>query len=187
MEALSVAKGEEARAGLEERRVGVRVGRREAAAVEVERDAWAGRGRGDAEHGVEGEGVRVGEDAGQDGDGVAERGSAGAEGGEVEEELLGEERVGEGHAGRTERARVDLLGDGHGWGREVEAEERDAVARRRGVWKVLERLLRAWQWHWPCRGCWFVLCFRREGDGRAVRLCVDGGHLLCFRPVGPEP
>jgi hypothetical protein len=46
----------------------------------------------------------------------------------VEGELLGEEWVGEGHAGCTERPRVDLLGDGDGGGCEVEAEERDAVA-----------------------------------------------------------
>jgi alkylhydroperoxidase family enzyme len=38
--------------------------------------------------------------------------------------------VGEGHAGCTERPRVDLLGDGNGGGHEVEAEERDAVAQR---------------------------------------------------------
>lgn len=83
MEALAFAKGEEACAGLEERRVGVRVGRREAAAVEREREAWARRGRGDAEDGVEGERFRVGEEAGEDGDGVEERGGAGAERSEV--------------------------------------------------------------------------------------------------------
>jgi len=54
--------------------------------MERERHARAGRGRGDAEDGVEGERVRVREDAGEDGDGVAE--GRGAEGGEVEERCL---------------------------------------------------------------------------------------------------
>jgi hypothetical protein len=57
MEALPFTECEEARARLEQRRVGVRVGQREAAAVELEGDARAGRARGDAEHGVEGERV----------------------------------------------------------------------------------------------------------------------------------
>lgn len=50
--------------------------------------------------------------------------------------MLGEERVGERHASRTERARVDLLGGSNGGRRQVEAEERDAVAQRRvrGRW-----------------------------------------------------
>ena len=96
--------------------------------MERERHARAGRGRGDAEDGVEGERVRVREDAGEDGDGVAE--GRGAEGCEVEEEVLGEERVGGRHA-RAEGARVELLGGGEGRGGEVEAEERDAVAQRR--------------------------------------------------------
>ena len=57
MEALPFAEREEARASLEQRRVGVPVGRREAAAVELERDARAERARSDAVHGVEGERV----------------------------------------------------------------------------------------------------------------------------------
>lgn len=129
MDALPVAERQEARARLEERRVRVRVRRREAAGVELEREGRAPRGRGDAEHGVEGEGVRVGEDAGEHRDGVAE--GRGAEGGEVEEEVLGEERVRGWHA-RAEGARVQLLGGGEGGRGEVEAEERDAVAQRRG-------------------------------------------------------
>lgn len=133
VDALPVAEGQEARARLEQRRVGVRVRRREAARVQREREARAGRGRGDAEDGVEGEWVRVWEDAGKDGNGVAQRrwgGGEGAEGGEVEEEVLGEERVRGRHAG-AERARVELLGGGEGRRGEVEAEERDAVPQRR--------------------------------------------------------
>lgn len=128
VDALPVAERQEARARLQERRVGVRVRRREAAGVEREREGRPRRGRGDAEHGVEREGVRAGEDAGEDSDGVAE--GRGAEGGEVEEEVLGEERVRGLHA-RAEGARVQLLGGGKGRRGEVEAEERDAVAQRR--------------------------------------------------------
>jgi hypothetical protein len=100
--------------------------------VERERQARAVRGRRDAQDGVEGEGVRAGEEAGEDGDRVAQRrrGGGGAEGGEVEEEVLGEEPVGRRHAS-AECARVELLGDREGWRREVEAEERDAVPQRR--------------------------------------------------------
>lgn len=128
VDALPVTERQEARARLEERRVGVRVRRREAAGVERECEGRARRGRGDAEHGVEGEGVRVGQDAGEDGDGVAD--GRGAEGGEVEEQVLGEERVRGRHA-RAEGARVQLLGGGMGGRGEVEAEQRDAVAQRR--------------------------------------------------------
>jgi hypothetical protein len=96
--ALPVAEGEEARAGLEERRVGVLVTRCEAAAVELERDA--GRDEDAAMRRT----VLREKVSGEDGDGVAERGSAGAEGGEVEGELLGEEWVGEGHTGRLHGA-----------------------------------------------------------------------------------
>lgn len=57
------------------------------------------------------------EEAGEYRHGVAERRRA--EDGEVEEEVLGEERVGGGHTG-PERPRMDLLGGSEGWRGEVD-------------------------------------------------------------------